>query len=98
MPRYPSPDQNFLPQNLAQNNKKGQGRSRPRKIGKNLFFIRVVKQESNWWRCVESNHGHGAYETPALPTELHRRGRVFCGIVLYLLKEGLYITFSEENQ
>lgn len=26
----------------------------------------------NWWRRLESNQGRGAYETPALPTELRR--------------------------
>ncbi len=31
-----------------------------------------------WWRRVDSNHRHRAYETPALPTELrrHRTERV----------------------
>src|SRR5512146_1440661 len=27
-----------------------------------------------WWRRVDSNHRHRAYETPALPTELRRHG------------------------
>ena len=26
-----------------------------------------------WWRRVDSNHRHRAYETPALPTELRRQ-------------------------
>jgi hypothetical protein len=28
----------------------------------------------DWWRRVDSNHRHRAYETPALPTELRRHG------------------------
>jgi hypothetical protein len=31
----------------------------------------------DWWRRVDSNHRHRAYETPALPTELRRHGRSY---------------------
>lgn len=37
---------------------------------------RPVPAWQKWWRRVDSNHRHRAYETPALPTELrrHRKG------------------------
>src|SRR3990172_7166651 len=33
---------------------------------------RVEGLGERWWRRLESNQRHGAYETPALPTELRR--------------------------
>ena len=34
-----------------------------------------VIMEEVWWRRVDSNHRHRAYETPALPAELRRHGK-----------------------
>ena len=34
-----------------------------------------------WWRRVDSNHRHRAYETPALPTELRRHRRKTGGMI-----------------
>jgi hypothetical protein len=33
----------------------------------------VANDYEDWWRRVDSNHRHRAYETPALPTELRRQ-------------------------
>ncbi len=41
-----------------------------------------IDGKRGWWRWEDSNLRHGAYETPALPPELHRRarqGRVMVG-------------------
>jgi hypothetical protein len=32
-----------------------------------------------WWRCPGLNGGPAAYESAALPTELHRHGVEFAG-------------------
>ena len=31
-----------------------------------------VQKKTNWCRVAESNHGHGDFQSPALPTELTR--------------------------
>src|SRR5262250_1565399 len=35
----------------------------------------LIVRPPGWWRREDSNLRHGAYETPALPPELRRRGR-----------------------
>lgn len=46
--------------------------SLPRAIRTSLGRVGVV-----WWRCPGLNGGPAAYESAALPTELHRHGVEF---------------------
>ncbi len=39
---------------------------------------RVISYGNYWWRCPGLNGGPAAYESAALPTELHRHGQVYC--------------------
>lgn len=40
-------------------------------------MVKRLTADEDWWRRVDSNHRHRAYETPALPTELRRHGRSY---------------------
>jgi hypothetical protein len=39
-----------------------------------------IGARQDWWRRVDSNHRHRAYETPALPTELRRHAYGIRGV------------------
>ena len=39
---------------------------------------RVISYGNYWWRCPGLNGGPAAYESAALPTELHRQDQVYC--------------------
>ncbi len=36
--------------------------------------VAAARYVYRWWRRLDSNQRHRAYETPALPTELRRHG------------------------
>ena len=40
---------------------------------------RVISYGKLWWRCPGLNGGPAAYESAALPTELHRHAVEFAG-------------------
>ena len=47
--------------------------SNPHKKFAGLLCCHYITSPKLWWLRVESNHQPGAYETPALPVELHSR-------------------------
>ena|GEM_PF-1147913 len=40
------------------------------------FCVFAKRKPQNWWPEVESNHRHGDFQSPALPTELSGHNKV----------------------